>query len=71
MRTRPTAAEVRAYREEHECSLQEAIAAVSKQWRRDYVSFLRAKVGEVNCVRDCEHAMAAIVDLLEVLVERS
>ncbi len=49
---KPTAAQIRAYRDQHGCSLQEAKAVLLKQWRLEVLEVLR-----VQCVIG-EHAIA-------------
>ncbi len=40
---KPDAAAVRAYRDEHECSLQEAMATTKREWRREQLKSLRRR----------------------------
>lgn len=66
MRTKPTAADVRAYRDHHECGLSEAKAALLCDWRRDTLQGLRVRGYSVSTVEQCRDL---IVDLLDLLAE--
>jgi hypothetical protein len=64
---KPNAAAVRAYRDQHECSLQEAKSATIKQWRVEQLQALRQ-----CCDRYMTLAPAItiiVADLIELLQE--
>lgn len=58
---KPTAAQIKAYRDEHGCGITEARAALMKQWRKEVLTVLR-----VQCEIGFTHQ--ALTDLIEYLL---
>lgn len=66
---KPNADAVRAYRDEKQCSMQEAKAAVIAHWKLETLQLLRRKAGELHTVDQCQEVLAPLIDyLIEDLV---
>jgi hypothetical protein len=61
---KPTAEDVRAYRDLHECGLETAKAALLKEWRKKGLYLMRMRASELYTIEACRDV---IVELLEFL----
>lgn len=62
---KPDAAAVRAYRDEHECSIQEAKATLKREWRAEQLADLRLRVCEIYTVEACREVICDLIELLQ------
>jgi hypothetical protein len=61
---RPTRADVLAYREEHECGLQESKAVLFRQYRSARLREIRNRASELYTVEACNDVIRELLDLL-------
>ncbi len=61
---KPTAIEIRAYRDKHECGIEESRAALLKEWRKAELYRLRLRAGELYTVEACRDVIAELLDFL-------
>lgn len=62
---KPTAADVRAYRDAHECSTFEAKAAVRKRWLQERLAYLRKSANEISSVDECQDILCEVIEYLQ------
>lgn len=62
---KPSADAVRAYRDEHECGIHEAKAAVMKEWRKRELEQIRLRAGELYTVEACGDVIRDLIELLQ------
>lgn len=61
---RPTADDVKTYRDKHECVIYQARVAVWKDWRELELRRLRLKSGELYTVEACRDVIVELLDFL-------
>lgn len=63
-RQKPTAEDVRAFRDRHECGLNEAKKELEALWRRDCLYDIRMQAGALYTVEACRDVIVELIDLL-------
>lgn len=61
---KPTAEDIRRYREENECGMQEAKTALTNEHVREELGRLRSRAGELYTVEACSSVLADLLDLM-------
>jgi hypothetical protein len=64
MTPKPTAAEIKAYRDAHGCGIDNARTALLKEWRRCELRRQRAAIAELHTPQAWHNAFADLIDLL-------
>ena len=59
-----TAAEIKAYRDKHECGIEDARTALLKEWHKKELCRLRLRAGELYTVEALRELVADLIDFM-------
>jgi hypothetical protein len=63
---KPNAAEIKVYRDVHQCSLQQARDHLLDEWKKSQLYHIQSMAIEIHTVSDCQNV---IVDLLDLMID--